>query len=130
MLPLFLTSLLAVVFAGQSAALSTASQDEEAQLFPRASSSSKAGPYGLDNVHCESLYVQAKANSMNVEFTNVDDNYSNSTYVTQTLLDYSTQMTNWTEAHMSSKTLKTFSATYKIKAHYCTPIQHAKKIQV
>lgn len=125
MLPLFLTNLVAVVFAAaQIAALSTASQEEAAQLFSRASS--RAGPYGLNNVQCKSLFVQAKANSMNVEFTNVDDDYSNATYVTQTLLDYATQMTNWTQAHMPSKNLKPFAATYKIKAHYCTPISHAK----
>lgn len=85
-----------------------------------------AGPYGLDNVKCNPITLTTAINSSNVNFTNVDDNYNNDTYIIQQILEFTTDQTNWTANHISQEK-QPFNATYNISGHYCTPIQNAKQ---
>lgn len=95
----------------------------EARAF---NASAGSGPYGLDNVLCQDVTLQAQANSNNVAFVNVDDNYSNATYISQQILDYTTAMSNWTAEHMPTMKTTPQNASYRITGHYCTPIRNAK----
>lgn len=85
-----------------------------------------AGPLGLDNVRCTNFTLTTPVNSSNVHFINVDDNYSNDTYIIQQVLEFTTDQTNWTANHIASDK-QNFSATYNISSHYCTPINGAKQ---
>ncbi|MCO5596093.1 hypothetical protein L7F22_050153 [Adiantum nelumboides] len=84
-----------------------------------------AGPLGLDNVRCSPITLTTPVNSSNVNFTNVDDNYNNDTYIIQQVLEFTTDQTNWTANHMSNEK-QPFNATYNISGHYCEPIQGLK----
>lgn len=92
----------------------------------RANISSAAGPYGLDNVQCQDVHLKVPVSSQNIVFQGVVDNYDNASYVNQQILDYVTDMTNYTMTHMTQQK-KTVNATYNIFGKYCTPKEHAKK---
>lgn len=115
---------------GASAALASPAFAAVDSLSPvisrRANSSSEAGPYGLNNVHCQDVHLKVPVSSQNLVFKDVVDNYDNASYVNQQILDYSTGMTNYTQKHVTQQK-KTVNATYDIFGQYCTPKEHAKK---
>ncbi|CEH13116.1 ALPHA/BETA HYDROLASE FOLD-CONTAINING PROTEIN [Ceraceosorus bombacis] len=99
---------------------SNATSSGQAISTPELNEASKAGPLGLDNVNCQDVTIHAKISAQNIDFVNVDDNYNNASYVTDTLLAFTQRQKNWTAAHMPG-TKHTNNATYRIAAHYCEP---------
>lgn len=119
--------LVAGVLAAQAATASPLqSSTEEESLERRMTGAASAGPYGLSNVRCQDVTLQVTAQSNNVQFVDVDDNYSNATYVSQQILDYTTAPANWTAEHQPSKDTTASTGKYRIRGHYCTPLANAK----
>lgn len=124
--PVASSSSTASASAATSSATGTSANSTASNVNSTDASIPAAGPYGLDNVRCDPITLVTKINSSNVNFTNVDDNYNNDTYIIQQLLEYTTDQTNWTAQHISNEK-QPFNATYDISGHYCTPIQNAKQ---
>ena len=112
--------------------------------------SKAAGSQGLDNAKCQKVTVQAHAVSQNVgelggiwglargilltssslfsphtAFQNVDDQYSNQTYVSQQFLQFLQYPDAYAAKHMDGSKF-TNDKTYKITGLLCEPKQGAK----
>lgn len=83
---LFALLLLVNVVYGASVRLSSRQTDRKSDNSDNASATSiskDAGPLGLDNAHCENVKLTIPVNVQLANFTNVDNSYSNQSYITR-----------------------------------------------
>lgn len=86
------------------------------------------GPLGLNNVQCQPVVLETSVTSKNLKFVDVEDNYHDQAYISQQILEYTTDPTNWTSNHLPSSTdLTPFNASYKIAGSYCVPLQKTEE---
>ncbi|PWN53405.1 alpha/beta-hydrolase [Violaceomyces palustris] len=88
---------------------------------------SQSGPYGLRNSRCKEELVEVSIKSKNFRFRGVDQYYSNQSYVTGQILEYTLAPKNWTDKHMDMSDTFENVKTYKINTYYCEPIKGAKE---
>jgi len=89
-------------------------------------SSSLVGPYGLYNEQCSNITLSIPINITLSNFTNVDNYYSNQSYITKQFIEFTTAQSNWTSEHASGNSTFNLNQTYSIAGYYCTPKQGAK----
>lgn len=75
--------LLVNVVYGASVRLSSRQTDRNSDNASATSISKDAGPLGLDNAHCENVKLPIPVNVQLANFTNVDNSYSNQSYITR-----------------------------------------------
>lgn len=89
--------------------------------------STSAGPYGLHNADCQNVQLSIPVNLTLSNFTDVDNSYSNQSYITRQIIDFTEAQGNWTAEHGPSKNVSFhLNQTYSINGYYCTPIQGAR----
>jgi len=99
--------------------------------FPRSTGSestlaaAKVGPLGLYNAVCKDIQLTLSIKSDNVVVKDLDDNYSNQTYVSDVILQLSARQAEFAAAHLPGTTTP-FSGTFDIAAKYCQPLRGAK----
>lgn len=84
------------------------------------------GPYGLDNANCTDITLSIPVNLTLTNFTDVDNFYSNQSYVTKQLIELTEAPSNWTQAHMSGNETFNLNETFSIAGYYCTPKQGSR----
>lgn len=88
--------------------------------------SAPVGPYGLSNADCTNLTLSIPVNLTLSNFTDVDNYYSNQSYITKQILELALAPTNWTSAHAPGNTTFNLNTTFSIAGYYCTPKQGAR----
>lgn len=94
-----------------------------AQNLSSYANDSLAGPNGYGNSECRSVTLNITANALNINYTNVDDMYSNQSYITGQVLEFANLQMPWIQSHESGT--EPNNRTYSISADYCTPRQGA-----
>jgi pimeloyl-ACP methyl ester carboxylesterase len=85
-------------------------------------SSSTAGPYGLSNADCSNVTLSVPINITLTNFTGVDNTYSNQSYITKQVIEFTQAQANWTSEHVSNTTFA-LNRTFSIAGTYCKPRQ-------
>ncbi|SPO20510.1 uncharacterized protein UTRI_00907_B [Ustilago trichophora] len=129
----FLHLLPLVSVASAAAICLDARQSNKNDIFTSSSSgmesfntSATVGPYGLSNADCSNLTLSIPVNLTLSNFTNVDNYYSNQSYITKQIVELALAPTNWTSVHASGNTTFNLNTTFSIAGYYCTPKQGAR----
>ncbi|TKY91045.1 hypothetical protein EX895_001044 [Sporisorium graminicola] len=87
-----------------------------------------SGPYGLNNAACQQVTLSIPVNITLSNFTNVDNAYSNQSYVTRQIIDFTEAPSNFTAQHgPSTNTTFRLTRSFKINGYYCTPKQGGRE---
>lgn len=82
--------------------------------------SSVHGPQGLRNSNCRNLTISVSTNSSNIQYIDVDDQYSNQSYITAQILQFTNFQMPWIAAHENGTFVS--QQDYNVSATYCTPM--------
>ncbi|EPQ29166.1 uncharacterized protein PFL1_03453 [Pseudozyma flocculosa PF-1] len=95
-------------------------------IEPRDNAAPVAGPYGLGNAQCQPVKLRVPIDAKNQKFTDVVQQYSNTSYATAQMTEFATAQANYTSAHLKGDTVQN-KKTYSIQGYYCTPRRGAKE---